>query len=411
VETHNVTTQDGYILTVYRIPHGRNGDTGIMHRPVVFLQHGLDGSAVDFVSNLPNQALAYVLADAGHDVWLGNFRGNKYSRAHTTLSPSNHQFWTFSWTEMADYDLPAMIDYALATSQADNLYYVGFSLGTTTAFAKLAEDAQFAQKIKKFYALGPMATVNHAKGPLRWMAPFTGAFEKITNLVGMDEFQPNQWLMDMAAKYFCGNVVTKLLCSNALFLIGGPNSNQLNTTRLPVYLSHSPSGTSTRTMIHIGQMMNSGKLQAFDLGDKKKNQERYHQDKPTEYDVTKIDTPISFFSGGADWLASPQDVENLMPKIRNVQGNTYLADFNHFDFIWGLRAAPQVYWPIRNDIRADFGPVGTPGTRRPTTPERHPTTQERQPTTQERQPTTAEHHSTSEHQTASSIRPTPTKAE
>jgi len=267
-----------------------------------------------------------------------------------------------------------------------------------------------------------MATLNHAKGPLRWMAPFTTAFEKITNLVGMDEFQPNQWLMNMAAKYFCSNVVTKLLCSNALFLIGGPNSNQLNTTRLPVYLSHSPSGTSTRTMIHIGQMINSGKLQAFDFGDKKKNQERYHQDKPTEYDVTKIDTPISFFSGGADWLASPQDVQVLMPKISNVQGNTYLADFNHFDFIWGLRAAPQVYWPIRNDIRADFGPVGTPGTRRPTTerqttPEHQPTTSEhqpstseRQPSTPERQPTTPEHHSTSEHQTASPMRSTVTSA-
>ena len=42
---------------------------------------------------------AYVLADNGYDVWLGNYRGNRYSRRHLTLNPDslfNRDFWQFS---------------------------------------------------------------------------------------------------------------------------------------------------------------------------------------------------------------------------------------------------------------------------------------------------------------------------
>lgn len=45
-ETHRITTQDGYILTAFRIPHGRDDKVKrAAPRPAVILQHGLLDSA------------------------------------------------------------------------------------------------------------------------------------------------------------------------------------------------------------------------------------------------------------------------------------------------------------------------------------------------------------------------------
>ena len=40
-----------------------------------------------------------MLADAGYDVWLGNYRGNIYSRDHVRLNPNSlfdSKFWIYS---------------------------------------------------------------------------------------------------------------------------------------------------------------------------------------------------------------------------------------------------------------------------------------------------------------------------
>jgi lysosomal acid lipase/cholesteryl ester hydrolase len=42
------------------------------------------------------RSLPLVLVEQGFDVWLGNNRGNKYSKKSINCSPNSTQFWDYS---------------------------------------------------------------------------------------------------------------------------------------------------------------------------------------------------------------------------------------------------------------------------------------------------------------------------
>lgn len=132
-ECHTVTTDDGYILSLFRLKDSKTKKGA----PVVFLQHGILASAENWVMNGEN-SVAFMLAKRGYDVWLGNHRGTKYSRNHVTLDPNkDEQFWQFSFQELGDFDMPASIDYVREQTGVKKLTYIGHSQGTTQMFYAL----------------------------------------------------------------------------------------------------------------------------------------------------------------------------------------------------------------------------------------------------------------------------------
>lgn len=65
VESHKVVTSDHYVLTMHRIPHGKNeflseNEIEQKKRPVVFLQHGLFASSFEWMMNLPEKLLGKI---------------------------------------------------------------------------------------------------------------------------------------------------------------------------------------------------------------------------------------------------------------------------------------------------------------------------------------------------------------
>ena len=79
-------------------------------------------------------SFAFVLADAGFDVWMGNVRGNTYTKNHTTLPVDSDAFWAFTFDEMAAIDLPNMIDYVVKKTGQENVFYFGHSQGSIIGF-------------------------------------------------------------------------------------------------------------------------------------------------------------------------------------------------------------------------------------------------------------------------------------
>ena len=68
-------------------------------------------------------------------------------REHIFLSPADIEFWSWSFDEMAAYDLPAVIDFILSATGARKLGYVGHSQGTTMGFAAFSSQPELADKV------------------------------------------------------------------------------------------------------------------------------------------------------------------------------------------------------------------------------------------------------------------------
>ncbi|KAL6431795.1 hypothetical protein ACFW04_007355 [Cataglyphis niger] len=162
VETHVIMTQDGYFLTLHRIPGG-NGSLPVL------LQHGFFCSSVSWVILGKGKALAYLLADEGYDVWLGNFRGNTYSRTHISLSSSNSTFWDFSFNELGIYDLPAMITFITNKRSQPLHMYIGHSLGSTCFFVMATERPEIVPMVKMMISFAPTVFMKYMTSPLRYI--------------------------------------------------------------------------------------------------------------------------------------------------------------------------------------------------------------------------------------------------
>jgi len=352
-EVHNVTTEDGYILTLHRIPHGRKGPPQTnTARPVVFLQHGLLCSSSNWVTNPPNESFGFILADEGFDVWLGNNRGNTYSLRHRTLSVHSDAFWWFSWDEMAKYDLPAMINYVVAKTGQPQIYYSGHSQGTMIVFAELSHNTELAKKFKAFYAMGPVSTVRYMESPIKYLSALTPEVRFLFKIFGIHDFLPSNEIIRWLAEFVCRPEDLDTLCSDIIFIIDGFDKKNLNKTRVPVYLSHTPAGTSVRNMVHYAQMYLSGKFQAYDYGERE-NLIKYKQKTPPVYNASAFEIPVALYWGGNDWLADPMDVRNLLTVLpkEKVLYNKEIKPWQHLDFIWGLDAARLVYCDIVRHIK------------------------------------------------------------
>ncbi|XP_017877436.1 lipase 3-like [Ceratina calcarata] len=338
-EAHTVTTEDGYILTMHRIP-GKPGS------PAVFLQHGILGSSADWLIVNKSQSLAFMLADHGYDVWFGNYRGNTYSRAHVNLTINDRRFWDFSWHESGIYDLPAMLTHIVETKQNLLRAYIGYSMGTTTFFVLSSERPQIARLVQSAYLLAPIAYMKYQQSPVfRFLASIDETVKKLIDDVLHGEILPNDILVKILAKYFCySNTLEEKICSNLLFLLVGFDDTQFDYQLMPKFLNHFPAGGSTKQLEHYGQSINSGDFRQYDYG-KDKNLKIYNSIEPPKYNISRIITPIAMFWGENDWLSDRRDVMRFVNELphKPILYKVPYKKFNHIDYLMARHVRKLVF--------------------------------------------------------------------
>ncbi|KAL3669030.1 hypothetical protein V7S43_006315 [Phytophthora oleae] len=372
-ETHNVTTADGYILTVHRLPKSYNesqsGQEATADKPAILVQHGLLDSSFSWVCNFRNQSLAFVLADAGYDVWLGNNRGNTYSTGHVKYTTEDDAFWDFSWEDMGRFDLPAMLNYVRETSGQDTVALVGHSEGTTQALVAFSEDQALAQTVSYFAALAPVAWLGNTKAKaLQFLAK--AYLDKIFEVFGQVEFlSQNEVLQEVIEAAAC--TLNPELCETALALVSGVSENW-NSSHVSVYLSEMPAGTSVKNMGHYAQSIRKGTFSGYNYGcgclrilgiklcSKRicENKTKYGSFDPPAFPVSSMTYPrTGFFTGENDILATSTDIDLLRAAMPNttIIYDQEISDFSHMDFTWALDANERVYQSVLEQLELYIG--------------------------------------------------------
>ncbi|KAK9828442.1 hypothetical protein WJX72_000027 [[Myrmecia] bisecta] len=359
LEEYTVETADGYLLALYRIPHGRFelAQPATACRPIVYLQHALLDCSASWVNNGADASLAFILADAGFDVWMGNSRGSTYSRRHINLSADSAEFWAFSWDEMAAFDLPAFIDFALAATHEAKLGYIGHSQGTTIGFAALSSQAELQEKVSLAVMLAPVTFLGHISSkPVQALARMQT--DQVFKLLGVKEFLPSQQAQIDIFGQICE--ITPSACLSAIGLICGYNPDNIDMSRMPLYLSYTPAGTSVQNMEHWAQGVRRPypAFARYDYGDacvgpmglpQKCNRNMYGTDDVPLYRLKDIKVPLALFSGGQDMLSDAQDISVLVDALapEHVVYAHVIDIYEHLDFTWGINAHVLVYPAIK----------------------------------------------------------------
>ncbi|KAI8853606.1 Alpha/Beta hydrolase protein [Chytridium lagenaria] len=354
-EPHYATTKDGYILALHRIPHSRSAEQELLNRtpvggdrrtrpransnasisslssllsshhatvigngnpssssssspsstsqrPVVLLWHGfMMCSEVWVCTPSPSQNLAFALADAGYDVWLGNTRGNKYSCKHRVLKPTEEAFWDFSIDHLALHDLPDAVSYILKVTGAPSLSYIGFSQGIDNKMV----NALVNTSPEIIYLLFGRKSV--LSSTLFWqsiLSPLTFAW--VIDLATWGLFSwTSEWIAHKAVVY-----------------------------------RHLYSYTSVKMVVHWFQIIRTGKFQMYD-------------ENPTvipnaagghlvpKFPTEQITTPFALFYGGKDTLP---DMGYILRETPNPVFCLQVEEYEHLSFLWG-RGIDKVVFP------------------------------------------------------------------
>ncbi|KAK3719912.1 cholesterol esterase [Vermiconidia calcicola] len=360
-EEHIVQTGDGYLLGLHRLAYRRgeedvrvNAGEGSVQKKVVYLHHGLMmNSEVWVCITEKERCLPFLLVDQGYDVWLGNNRGNKYSKKCTHHSPADNAFWDFSMDQFAFHDIPDSIDYILSTTNQPSLSYIGFSQGTAQAFATLSIHPTLNSKVDVFVALAPaMAPPGLASGIVSSLVKTNP--EILFLLFGRRAMLGSATMW--SALLYPG-IFAWCIDKSLSFLFNWKMRNITPHQKLAAY-PHLYSFTSTKSVVHWFQIIRNGTFQMFDdeVSTPLSLSQGSKYYKVAKFPTRNIRTPIVLIYGGSDSLV---DINLMLKELPRHTVAREVRKYEHLDLLWASDVDQLVFPHVLEALQWYVAPSDT----------------------------------------------------
>ncbi|XP_048001227.1 lipase 3-like [Leguminivora glycinivorella] len=318
-ETHTVTTEDGYILTLFRIPRGKKC-RGPTKQPPVLIIHGFLESADCYIDGDPNTDLGYLIPDECYDTWFGSYRGTFYSRGHVRLNPNtDREYWQFSTDEMGMYDVPTFVDYVLNNTGSQQLNYIGFSQGGGGFIIMCSERPGYCNKIKLFIGLAPATRhLNTRSLPFRLITQAVNGILGPLQDAGIYELLTKGYPIQRILNFLCqNNILAGIICGALDAILDNPNPGSITPNTLRIVYQHTPAGISTKLGARYGQAMTETQFLKFDYG-ATANIQLYGSATPPAYNISAVTCPVVVIQGMNDGIVDLRDslwAANQMPNL------------------------------------------------------------------------------------------------
>ncbi|KAL4499349.1 hypothetical protein ABPG72_006935 [Tetrahymena utriculariae] len=325
-QTHFFITEDKWNITIFRIAakgsHQKAFKKDYRAKPIILIPQLLN--CVDsYVINDEELSLAFVLANAGFDVWLVTNRGSEYSPNLDKIEEE------YSFHEMGYYDLSMAFEYVHNVTN-QKVSGLGHSQGANVILVALSEKR--LNHVDKVFIIAPGTHIKSASYLTDWLAK--------SNLP--EDLYKSQ--KQVGSKTRFGNKMSKYtpFISRAitLFFCDGWES-ELNLKNVFRIASHDLQPTSTKNLLHWAQLKRLGGFFKFDYG-KEKNLQIYNQASPPQYDLSNITESIHIFHGIHDLLTTQEEMMELYNTFKNGKAkNVTYQEYEksgHISFMLGRSA-------------------------------------------------------------------------
>lgn len=346
-EKYEVTTEDGYILNLYRMSSEKCDN---LIQPPILLMHGFILNSDIWLDAGRNASLAYMLADNCYDLWIGNIRGTYQGRRHVTLDPdTDHEFWDFCMDDNGYYDIPAQIDMVLNVTQAEKINYIGYSQGCAEMSIACAERQEYCDKVQLFIAMAPALRMKNTRSLLmRAASEVVQALDSLLTELKIYEIFAKGSIVQEVLQILCKSTLAEPLCQGLIAAADAYDPGSLSSATIKRMYTHIPAGTSKKSILKYAQAFGDEYFSKYDYGSEK-NLKVYGTEKAPQFALSNMTIPTVIIGGLGDYIVDLKDMQWLQEQLPNVLELKMVnySLWNHFDVSYSSFAPTLLFPTVR----------------------------------------------------------------